>query len=169
MSKKLFFLFPALLLGAFLTVTSIGCGEADPCKDVDCGTSGDCFLGECVCKVGYEKDATSACVESRAKFIGTYNTSETCTPASTGSYSNNITASSADISKVIISNFGDSGQNAVATVNGSKITLDAGTTLNNLATTGEGTISDRTITFTYSAKTTAGAVAFTCTKTMTKI
>jgi len=167
MNKKLFFLLPMLFLGAFLMFTP-GCGEADPCKEVVCGDGGDCFLGECGCKVGYDKDATGNCVESRIKFIGTYNTTESCTPVSTGSYANNITASTTDISKIIISNFGDSGQNAVATVDGSKATLES-TILQGATTTGDGTISGNTLTFTYTSKSAAGVTLFTCTKTMRKI
>lgn len=58
MSKKLFFLLPALLLGAFLILTP-SCGDSDPCKDVDCGqtakTCGAFVLdGSCFCNVGYE-------------------------------------------------------------------------------------------------------------------
>lgn len=170
MSKKLLFLLPALL-GAFMMFMP-ACGESDPCKDIDCGAYGDCFEGDCVCNVGYEKDAEGLCtIEMRAKFIDTYNTTESCTPPSTGSYSNQITASGSDVSKVVISNFGDSGQNVVATVDGNTITVPS-TTITAFGQTfdiqASGSITGNVVTITYEARQ-GGALQFTCTKTMTKV
>lgn len=72
MSKKLFFLLPALLLGAYLILTP-SCGDSDPCKDVDCGQTaktGDCLDGSCFCNVGYEG---ATCSEKwTLKFEGSY-------------------------------------------------------------------------------------------------
>jgi hypothetical protein len=75
MSKKLFFL-PALLLGAFLMFTP-ACGDSDPCKDVECGTNGNCFEGDCVCNEGFEG---STCADEWAtKFVGNYDGDDNCT------------------------------------------------------------------------------------------
>lgn len=89
MSKKLFFLLPALFLGAFLMFTP-GCGEADPCKDTTCSTTGgDCFLGDCVCKEGFE--GTNCDAEFADKFVGSYLgfdnvTRSTSVPSGVGKY-----------------------------------------------------------------------------------
>jgi hypothetical protein len=160
MNKKLF-LMPALLLGALLMFAP-GCGEDDPCKDVACG-NGVCIDGSCDCDAGYELGASGECdTEMRTKFIGAYNTSETCNGMPFGNYSNNISTSGSDVTKIIISNFGDSGQNAVATVDGTDVTLDP-ITLGGFAVTGSGTINGNVLTFNYSFST------FSCVMTMTKI
>lgn len=172
MSKKLILL-PALLVGAFLMFIP-ACTDENLCKDVDCGTYGTCFDGDCVCDDGYEIGTSGKCdTEQRAKFLGTYNSSETCTPPSTGSYSNTITASGSDVTKVVISNFGDSGLNATATIDGYDVTVEpqtftiGGTTFE---ITGDGQLNSAgtTITLNYEART-GGAVAFNCTITMNKI
>ena len=172
MSKKLFLL-PALLLGASLMFIP-ACGDENLCKDVECGANGTCLDGDCVCDDGYEIGASGQCdTESRAKFLGTYNATETCTPPSSGSYSNTITASGSDVTKVVISNFGDSGLNATATVNGSDVTVDS-QTFNiggtSYTITGDGSLSasGNVITLTYEARA-GGVVAFNCTVTMNKI
>ncbi len=36
----------------------------DPCANLDCGVGGDCFDGDCVCQVGFTKDANGDCVEA---------------------------------------------------------------------------------------------------------
>ena len=164
MNKKLF-LMPALLLGALLMFAP-GCGEEDACKDVSCG-SGVCIDGSCDCDTGYELGASGKCdTEMRTKFLGTYNTTETCSPSSTGTYSNTVTTSGSSVDKIIISNFGDSGVNATATVNGTSLTVDP-LTLGTLSVTGSGSVSGTVITITYTAKEN-GATVFTCTKTMVK-
>ncbi len=165
MSKKLFLL-PALLLGAFLMFTP-ACGDSDACKDVDCGTNGTCFSGDCVCDDGYEIGASGLCdTESRVKFYGNYNVSETCGgPADT--YASSISAGTS-ITQVNISNFGNSGLNVAANIDGDNLTVPS-TSLNiggNAVTvTGTGTIVGNVLTLSYSA---SGAVSFTCTATMTK-
>jgi len=121
MSKKLILL-PALMLGAFLMFTP-ACGDSDACKDVDCGTNGTCFSGDCVCDDGYEIGASGKCdTESRVKFYGNYNVSETCGgPADT--YSSGIEAGPS-ITEVKITNFGNSGLNVNGTIDGDKLTDD---------------------------------------------
>ncbi|MBK7939269.1 MAG: hypothetical protein IPJ82_20285 [Lewinellaceae bacterium] len=165
MSKKLFLL-PALLLGAFLMFTP-ACGDSDACKDVDCGANGTCFSGDCVCDDGYEIGASGQCdTESRVKFYGNYNVSETCGgPADT--YASSISAGSS-ITQVNIGNFGNSGLNVSAEISGDELTVPS-TPLtiggNTLTVSGSGTIVGNILTITYSA---SGAVSFTCTATMTK-
>lgn len=167
MSNKLFLL-PALL-GALILFTP-AC-DTDNCKDVDCGTNGTCFEGVCDCDAGYEIGTDGKCdTEMRAKFVGTYNTSESCDGTATGTFSNSITNSGVNVSSIIISNFGDSGLNVTATVDGTDVTVPA-TTLNVGGTayevTGSGSISGSTLTINYQART-GGTIAFSCTMTMSK-
>ena len=170
MSKKLFFL-PALLLGAMLMFAP-ACGDSDPCKDVKCGDNGACFEGACVCNDGYELGATGLCdTESRVKFYGNYNVSETCTPTANGTYSSTI-SSGADITKINITNFGDSALNVSATVDGTNITIPSQSltvsTPNGPVTSsvaGTGSISGSIVTITY---TSTGGANFTCTQILTK-
>ena len=164
MNKKLFFM-PALLLGVLLMFAP-GCGEDDPCKDVSCG-NGVCIDGSCDCDTGYELGASGECdTEMRTKFLGTYNTSETCSPQSSGTYANTVTTSGSAIDKIIISNFGDSGINATATVNGTSLTVEP-FVFQAFNVTGSGSINGTVITISYTA-TESGVTVFTCTKTMTK-
>jgi len=130
MNKKLLLL-PALL-GALMFAPS--CGDADACKDVDCGTNGNCFNGECICLDGYELGTDKKCsVVTRNKFLGNYQAGDSC--AGTAKWNSSITASSQAVNKIVISNFGNSGQNVVCTVNGRNLTIDAGQ-----ITKGSGTI-----------------------------
>lgn len=165
MSKKLFLL-PALLLGAFFMFTP-ACGDSDACKDVDCGTYGTCFDGDCVCDDGYEIGASGVCdTESRAKFIGNYNVSETCGgPADT--YSSGI-SNGTSVTQVTISNFGNSGLNVTANISGDELTVPSTDLViggNTVTVSGSGTIVGNVLTLNYSA---SGAVSFSCTAVMTK-
>ncbi|HMX83252.1 MAG TPA: hypothetical protein PKN57_04280 [Saprospiraceae bacterium] len=137
--KKLQILFLAFILGS-VAVTFTSCGSDDPCKDVDCGTNEDCFEGDCICNVGYEQDANGKCtVEQRAKFIGTYTGSETCTTGS-DNYTINITTSSSAIDKVIISNVYNQGITLTGTVNKTALTIPVQTiTIGALTYTFQGT------------------------------
>lgn len=103
MSKKLFFL-PALLLGAFL-MFSPACGDSDPCKDVVCENA-DCFEGDCVCRVGFEKDANGNCVTPAIdKIAGAYSVVEDCSLSDPDAYLAAIVAVSGDTKKATITNF----------------------------------------------------------------
>ncbi len=165
MSKKSFL--PALLFGAMLAFAP-GCGDADPCKDVECGTNGTCFEGTCVCDVGYEAGVSGQCdTESRVKFYGNYNATETCTPGGTGTFSSAISSGS-DITRINISNFADSGLNVAATVEESSITIPSQSlNINGTAATvvGTGSISGTTVTLNY---TVSGGFNFTCSATLIK-
>lgn len=167
MIKKLIFL--AAMLNVLVLFTP-AC-NTDQCKDVDCGLYGTCFEGVCSCELGYEQDAEGKCtIEEREKFLGTYNTTETCGGPSS-SYSNTVTSSGSDVRSIVISNFGDSGVNAIADVDGSNVTVRSfNVTINNVTTavSGAGSLNGNTITINYQGSQ-GGSVAFTCTKTMTKI
>lgn len=169
-------LFLALFLGA-VSVTFNSCTKDDPCKDVTCGDHGSCFEGSCVCDEGYELGADAKCsAEIRAKFIGNYNCTETCVPASSGSYSMTISAGT-EIKKMSISNFGDSGLNVTATLDGtdkSKFNIDSQTLPlggTNFTLTGSGTVSasgsTTTVNLNYAATEPTGT-SFTCTVVMTR-
>lgn len=158
---------PALLFGAMLAFAP-GCGDTDLCKDVECGTNGQCFEGECICDVGYEIGASGQCdTESRVKFYGNYNATESCNPGGTGTFSN-VISSGSDITKINISNFADSALNVSATVDGTSITIPSqalninGTAAN---VTGTGSISGTTVTLNY---TVSGGFNFTCSNTLTR-
>lgn len=137
--KKIQILFLALILGT-VAVTFTSCGDDDPCKDVVCGTNGDCFEGSCVCNVGYEQDADGKCtVEQRAKFIGSYNGSEVCT-VGTDNYTISIATSSNGIDKVVLSNVYNQGITLSGTVNKNALTIAAQTvTVGGLTYTFQGT------------------------------
>ncbi|MFN4080513.1 MAG: hypothetical protein ACK4NS_06400 [Saprospiraceae bacterium] len=159
MSKKLFLL-PALL-GAILMFTP-ACNQ-DDCKDVDCGANGACFSGACVCDDGYEEDAEGKCnTEWRSKFLGIYNVAEVCGGSPSGNFSSSVTVSSQDVTKVIISNFGDSGVAVTCDITGPDRISVPTTTVQGLSISGSGTISGNTLTISYSSS------SFNCTMTMTK-
>lgn len=123
MSKKLFLL-PALLLGAFLFFAP-ACGNDDACKDVDCGTTGTCFEGDCVCNVGYEKDAAGVCVDQIDRLVGKWSTTEKCdTDPSAVPYDLTFTKSATANTVDIFNFFNSFATSAVkATVNGNTLTI----------------------------------------------
>ncbi|HMX40002.1 MAG TPA: hypothetical protein PK971_01945 [Saprospiraceae bacterium] len=123
MSKKLFLL-PALLLGAFLFFAP-ACGDDDPCKDVSCGDNADCFEGDCVCRVGYEKDAAGKCVDQVDRLVGKWSTSEKCdTDPSAIPYDLTLQKSSTANTIEIFNFFNSFATSAVkATVSGNTLTI----------------------------------------------
>lgn len=155
--------FSALLtLGAFSAMTYTACSK-DECEDVVCQNGGTCADGICTCASGWEGTNCEVSSASKVK-TGPYNANETCNPVVSGSgWSSTVSASANDKTRIVISNFGASNQNATAFVNGNAITLDP-TTLNGLAVTGSGQITGNVITITYTASGTGG---FTCNMTMT--
>ena len=149
------------------------CAKDDPCKNVTCGTNGQCAEGVCICDEGYEKDAGGLCnTEIRAKFLGNYNVSEVCDGVPTGTYASVITTKS-DVKEINISNFGDSGLNATATVANADLTkftinipnISIGG--NTYSIVGTATISGNVVTLNYTASQ-SGTVSFSCVATMTK-
>jgi hypothetical protein len=94
---------PSLLLGAILILSS--CQET-PCDGVSC-VNGDCIeaLGICECLPGYEGSDCS--VESRQKFLGTYQVQyQGCFSTSPG-HTIGIEQSDLDLTKVYIYDLGD--------------------------------------------------------------
>jgi hypothetical protein len=164
MKKHLLWFFGLAIFASF-TFTSC---DTDPCKDVDCGSNGTCFDGECVCNQGYEGtncDATWA-----AKFSGNWNATDVCTnPAQTYTYI--ATVSEAANNKLTIKNFG--GFDLASSVDfelteSGKINM-SGTDNGARVFTGEGTYdaSASKITYSYTVKFSDGTTD-TCTGVMTK-
>lgn len=90
----------------------------NPCKDVDCGTSGTCTEGICVCDTGYEQDSLGACnVEWSAKFIGAnLVTADTCY-GDNGNFSVNYNTTITRTSEVALSSTNLGGFGATNVVN----------------------------------------------------
>lgn len=105
-------LFQILGVVAVATIGMTSC-EVDPCNDVTCDNGGTCVDGDCVCATGYEGTDCSTLV--RAKFIGNYNTNETC-DSGADSYAVSVTAGSSD-TEVEISNLYAAGLFTTGTVN----------------------------------------------------
>jgi len=152
MNKKLLFLLA--FLGTAMVVVNPACKKDEECD------------------FGYEKDADDKCtVLWQTKFIGNYNTTEACAGVATGSFSNVVSAGS-DITKVGITNFGDSGVIVVADlISSTELDIPAtnftigGTTY---TLTGSGSTDGSRMTIDYTA-TSGGVTAFSCTMTMNKI
>jgi hypothetical protein len=100
--------------------------DTDACKDVDCGANGTCLEGDCICNDGYE--GVSCDVEERADFLGNYVLNESCPSGSIVDFAVTVTASSNDVTKVLINGFGGfecGGSNIIVEglVNGDNITI----------------------------------------------
>jgi hypothetical protein len=79
----------AAIVGFFATACN-----SDPCKDVVCGTEGDCVEGICECRLGYEEDTAGLCnIKMNSKFVGSFQAAEAC-DTSTYNYTLPITANS---------------------------------------------------------------------------
>jgi hypothetical protein len=103
---------------------------------------------------------------ANAKFVGTYSSTETCSPPdSSGTWSSTITASSTGDNAIVISNYGNSGASVTANVSGQNVTIPT-TTVAGATTSGNGVLSGNTLTISYSVS--AGGSTFTCVMTMVK-
>ncbi len=155
--------FTALLtMGVFSTALYTSCSK-DDCKDVVCNNGGTCVSGTCSCPSGYE--GSTCQTASASKITGTYTSSETCQPpVAGGNWSSTLTQSSGDATKIIISNFGDSGSNVTGKVSGTGITLD-NTQIGGQTVSGSGTVNGNIVTITYRL---TGGTQYDCTMTMTK-
>ncbi|HMQ77056.1 MAG TPA: hypothetical protein PKE21_13400 [Flavobacteriales bacterium] len=106
-----------LMLGlALVAFTATGC-KKDECKDKNCG-NGSCVDGNCVCNTGYE--GSECGTQTRAKFIGSYTGTFSCSGGSPGTINMTITNSSAGITSVVMS---DGFDNWVCTVSGSTLNI----------------------------------------------
>lgn len=158
--------FSALLsIGAFTMVTYTACNQ-DECKDVVCQNGGTCISGNCSCATGYE--GTNCETASATGLDGAYSATETCQPPLTGgpsTWSSPVTISSTDMTRIVISNFGNSNANVTGQVDKNAITLDP-TTIGSTTVTGTGTVNGNVLTINYTL--TGGTVDYSCTMTMTK-
>ncbi|MBN8684191.1 MAG: hypothetical protein J0L99_16210 [Chitinophagales bacterium] len=165
MSKKLFLL-PLLLLSVVLFTP--GCGEEDPCKNVECGANGTCFEGACVCNEGFEGSGCDT--EWSAKFVTTYNGTDVCANG-TFDYDQAITRVSE--STVLLNDLGGTVYDITANI--SRINAnDAGAekiswnvTSAGLTFKGEGTITGTTVTGSYTIAN-GGTITDNCSFTWTK-
>ncbi|MDX2002756.1 MAG: hypothetical protein SFW35_10010 [Chitinophagales bacterium] len=152
----------SLMLFGVLTFSSC---ESDPCKDVTCVNGTATEDGEdcnCVCETGYEGTQCDELV--RAKYLGNYNGSESCT-SGTDVYAVSVTAGTTDLD-VQISNIYDAGFFTNATVNADGNLTIASQSFGTGTISGSGSINGNTVTITYTI--TAGGVADQCTYTGTK-
>lgn len=152
-----------LTLGALTTMTFTSC-NGDKCKDTVCNNGGTCNEsdGSCSCAVGYE--GTDCATLSRAKFIGVFIGTETCTIGS-DAYSITCSASASDLT-FNIQNLYNQSLTAVASANGNAFTIPSQTVGAGITASGSGSITGDNITVTYTIN--DGAVTNTCTFTGTK-
>lgn len=173
---KKFFSYFAVSMTMILGLAVSSC-TTDECKNVDCGTNGTCDAadGKCLCNAGYELGTDSKCSKlTSAKFIGTWKSSETCTPTVDNTeYSIVITASS-DLTKVIITNFGRTmcGTDPLpvtATISGTNLGSFTETCATVNVTAGSASLSSDGMTLTVSYTLTDGAGdTYTCNAAMKK-
>ncbi|MFN4880458.1 MAG: hypothetical protein ACK5AS_01015 [Bacteroidota bacterium] len=149
MKKMKIFSASSLSALALSTMLFFSACTTDPCKDVVCENDGTCNDGTCECIAGYEGDDCST--EMRTKFAGQYSVTDGCSASGAASYTINITSSSSDVSKVLISNFWNLfANNVVATVNGTNLTIANQEPDNDgYKVTGNGTINGNTLTINY--------------------
>lgn len=143
--------------------------STDYCATLVCDATGGDELAveggcDCVCNAGYE--GADCATEQREKFIATYNVNESCTSGNF-TYAITGTTSSADVTTIILTNFGDYNVNVTATVNanGTSITIPS-QTVGGGTFSGSGQLSGSILTITYTV--TAGTSTDTCTMTCTK-
>lgn len=171
MKRNLAYFASILMLAIGFAFT--GC-ESDPCKDVECGSFGTCLEGDCVCDSGYE--GTDCATLSKDKFLGTsgaaasYSVVDACSASGAASYTTGISASSADDTKVLISNFWDAFVNNVeATVDGEDITIaNQEPDADGFTVAGSGTIASGVITMNYTITNTGNGDTDVCQSTWTK-
>ena len=101
---------------------------------------------------------------AREKFIGSYHGNENC-DSGNWSWSMSVTSSTSGIDKIILGNLGDYGENILATVSGSNVSIND--TKNGITFSGTGSISGNTLTIIYTAS--AGSFSDDCTATCIKL
>ena len=114
-----FFGIATLMLGMFFFQSC-----TDACKDVECLNDGVCDEGDCVCAKGYE--STDCSVESRTKFLGSWNYLDGCYSTTSAT---TISTSTIGVERVVISNMLGTtlGGSAYALVDGTAITIPSQT------------------------------------------
>ncbi len=151
---------------ATATVMFFNSCTSDPCKDVNCGTNGNCVTGTCVCTAGYE--GANCEIKSADKFTGSWLATDVC--SQTYNYTATITESSTEADKILITNFGGFGSTVVATATVSGSTFTVPTQVFGYVTlSGSGSISGDalTITVNYTANDSNGGTD-NCNGTWTK-
>ncbi len=168
MKRNLLWFFGLAIMAA-TTFTMTSC-DPDPCKDVECGTNGECFDGACVCNQGFE--GTNCDVKWNTKYIGNYNVVENCTvPVIAGDTFSSEIVAGADDTHLTVKNFGNSGQNVSITISeADKVDftgdINFGGNVTNVVATG--TYASGVLTIDYEGKV-GGVVTVKCKDTMTKI
>lgn len=140
------------------------CG--DECDDVDCRNGATCDEGDCICTTGFE--GTECETETRAKFFGTYNVSESCTSGNF-TYQLTITTSGTNAVTIILNNFYGVNASVSATVSGNSITIPNQTlSVQGTSVTfgGTGQLTGNILTISFTA---SGDETDTCTATCTRI
>lgn len=95
---------------------------ADKCKKIICYNGGFCLDGNCGCTTGFEGNDCS--LETRDKFLGTYNVQDHCTVTGDTTYTVNIGKVDTNVTRVQIANFNNDFSNLVfATVSGNNIEI----------------------------------------------
>lgn len=122
---------------AVLASAAVGCKkeDKDPCDKVVCQNGGSCNNGNCSCATGYE--GTTCGTEMRAKFIGLYNGTLTCS-GTANTVNMTINNSSAGITSVV---FGDGVDTWIGTVNESSVNITTQTISGGVTISGSGQIS----------------------------
>jgi hypothetical protein len=109
------------------------------------------------------KKDDGTCVYATEKFVGTYNVTRNCGGA-TETFSMTVSKSSSNKTQIIISNFGNSGDNMTAAVSESGITFNQ--QLSGISVSGSGSISGNNLTINYTASngTQSGSCSMSCIK-----
>lgn len=138
--------------------------EEDPCIDVICYNGGVCVDGICHCADGY---TGPQCQQTFAEgLVAAYACTETCNPpVGSSSWNSTVTLSNTDKTRIVISNFGESGSSVTARVLKDKIILD-NTTIGTGQVSGTGTYGLNIITIEYVV--TDGSSTFSCNMTMVR-
>lgn len=93
------------------------CEDEDLCAFVECPDNATCEIenGEafCFCNVGYQGENCDE--EIRAKYFGTYSATDVC-PSGTFDFTSSVTASSLDVARFNIENFGGFQRNVYGVV-----------------------------------------------------
>lgn len=136
------------------------CFEPSLCEKVDCGSHGQCDEadGKCLCTTGYEIGTDRKCnTETRTKFLGTWNATETCIPQTTNPlFTVGISPIAADMNKVRIAGFanfpcGTDSLILIADVKDSTLVkfTESCTTINLIASSGKISSDKKTLRITY--------------------
>ncbi|MCS6991649.1 MAG: calcium-binding EGF-like domain-containing protein [Chitinophagales bacterium] len=167
MKKVAFLGVMALSVLGLSTILLFNACEQDPCKDVVCLNGGTCEDGDCNCPIGYEGDDCG--VRTADKYVGTWSAAEVC-DSGIYNYVATISASSTEVTSILISNFGGFGSSVV--VKGTIVDPNSFTipsqAFGNVAFSGNGTLSadGLTINITYIAS--DGTTSDNCQATYTK-